>query len=104
MKFDSMTSQKQMLWYNQNRNFNGNVYYSKVVDIDFEMSAKKALFYQIISYISNFKYLIAHFFYNKFYANIQTQLINSTFRTLFDDHIVIRLIIFDGVDISTYNK
>lgn len=102
---DSMAIRKQTLWDNQSGKYTGNVNYGGIIDVDFQMSASEALFFQIVSYTGHFKCPVAYFLINKVDANLQAQLIIATIKSLFDIGINIRSITSDGAstNIATYN-
>lgn len=103
---DAMAIRKQVIWDHSAGKFSGNVNYGGIVEIDFEMAASEALFFQIVSYSRNFKCPVAYFLTNKLDSNLQTQLITSCIRSLFDCGIIIRSITADGaqINISTYKN
>lgn len=103
---DGMSIRKQVVWDDSEGRFIGNVNYGGIIDVDFEMAATEALFFQIVSYTENFKCPVAYFLITKADANLQTQLINSCLRSLHDSGITVRSITSDGTqtNIATYNK
>lgn len=103
---DGMSIRKQVIWDDSQGKFTGNVDYGGLIDVDFEMAASEALFFQIVSYTTNFKCPIAYFLINKTDANIQAQLIKTILRSLHECGVVIKSITADGArtNIATFKN
>lgn len=104
--FDSMAIRKQVIFDNNQGQFLGNINLGNIIDVDHEMPASEALFFQIVSYTYNFKCPVAYFLVNKIDSNLQTQIITACLRSLFEIGITIRSLTSDGAqaNIATYNK
>lgn len=104
--FDSMAIRSETVWDNEHGKYTGNVNYGGIVDVDFEMAATEALFFQIVSYSKPFKCPVAYFLINKVDANLQTHLIKSILRSLYEIGINVRSLTSDGAsaNIVTYQK
>lgn len=104
--FDSMAIRKETVWDNQHGKYTGNVDYGGIIDVDFEMIATEALFFQIVSYTKPFKCPVAYFLINKCNAHLQTHVIKSILSSLFEIGINVRSLTSDGAsaNISTYDK
>lgn len=103
---DSMAIRTQTVWDNQNGKFTGYINYGGIIDVDHEMAATEALFFQIVSYSYPYKCPIAYFLVNKIDAYLQTNLILAILRSLYDVGINVRSITSDGAsaNLSTYVK
>lgn len=103
---DAMSIRKQIVWDHSEGKFMGNINYGGITDINQEIPASEALFFQVVSYTQNFKCPVAYFLINKTDSNLQTQLIISCLRSLFEIGIIVWSITSDGAqaNIATYNK
>lgn len=103
---DAMSIRKQTVWDHSEGKFMGKINYGGIIDMDQEIPASEALFFQIVSFTQNFKCPVAYFLINKVDSDVQTQLIISCLRSLFEIGITVRSITSDGAqaNIATYNK
>lgn len=103
---DAIAICKQIVWDHNEGKFVGTANYGGIASGDSEELASEALFLLMVSYSSSFKCPVAYFLINKCDTNVQSQLITSCLRSLYEVGVNVRSITCDGTvtNISTFNN